>query len=304
MHVRVAYLKVVGRLPLPWRRRLESLPLHVFRRQHGRQTRRAWLSGPPYRPTHRRIIIDITSVCNLACTDCNRSCGSSQAPAREYMTPDQIRKFIAESVDQKRRWTAILVEGGEPTAHPQLDQIVHLLDEYKRRHSPWSWIQINTNGYSAVARGLASRVPPGVEVYSSDKRGPLQEHHCAFNVAPVDLPEYAGADFSQGCFQPTQYGLGLNRYGYYPHPACGGIDRVFGFDIGRKTLPTVDDDLGELFPRLCRYCGFFRVFNRAVQPDFYSGPSAAERARRGEQTASWKAAYERYRRARPSLNVY
>lgn len=304
MNVRVAYLKVVGPLPLAWRRRLESVPLHVFRRQHERQTRRAWLSGPPYRPTHQRIIIDITSACNLSCVDCNRSCASNQAPAREHMTPDQIRKFIAESVDQKRRWTAILVEGGEPTAHPQLDQIVQLLDDYKRKHSPWSWIQINTNGYSEAARRLASRVPAGVEVYSSDKRGPLQELHSAFNVAPVDLPEYAGADYSQGCFQPAQYGLGLNRYGYYPHPACGGIDRVFGFDIGRKTLPTPDDDMRDHFPRLCRYCGFFRVFNRAVQPDFNRSPTAAEVARRGELTASWQEAYRRYRSAPPSLKVY
>jgi hypothetical protein len=283
---------------------LESLPLHVFRRQHERQTRRAWLSGPPYRPSHERIIIDVTFVCNLGCTDCNRSCGSNQAPAREHMALDQIRKFIAESVEQKRRWTAILVEGGEPTAHPQLDGIVQLLDDYRRQHSPWSYIQINTNGYSKATRRLASRVPPGVEVYSSDKRSPLQEHHCAFNVAPVDLPEYAAADYSQGCFQPAQYGLGLNRYGYYPHPACGGIDRVFGFDIGRKTLPKPDDDMRELFPQLCRYCGFFRVFNRGVQPDFNTRPTAAELARRGEMTASWQEAYRRYRSAPPTLELY
>lgn len=304
MKVRVAYLNVVARLPLAWRRRLESLPLHVFRRQHERQTRRAWLSGPPYRPSHQRIIIDVTTACNLGCVDCNRSCAPNQAPAHAHMTVDQIRKFLAESVEQQRRWTAILVEGGEPTAHPHLDDILHLLDAYKRQHSPWSWIQINTNGYSEAARRLASRVPAGVEFYSSNKRGPLQELHCAFNVAPIDLPEFAGADYSQGCFQPTQYGLGLNRYGYYPHPACGGIDRVFGFDIGRKTLPTPDDDMREQFPQLCRYCGFFRVFNRAVQPDFLTRPTAAELARRGEMTASWQEAYSRYRSAPPSLTLY
>jgi hypothetical protein len=220
------------------------------------------------------------------------------------MTLNQIRKFVAESVDQKRRWTKILVEGGEPTAHPQLDDIVQLLNNYRRQYSPWSWIQINTNGYSEAARRLESRVPAGVDVHSSGKRDPLQDLHCAFNVAPVDLPEYAGADYSQGCFQPAHYGLGLNRYGYYPHPACGGIDRVFGFNIGRKTLPAPDDDMRDLFPRLCRYCGCFRVYNRAVQPDFNSSSPAAERARRGEMTASWQEAYRRYRSAPRSLELY
>ncbi len=304
MNIRGLYLRVAGRLPLAWRQRLESVPFHLFRRQHDRQSRRAWLSGPPYRPSHQRIIIDITSACNLGCVDCNRSCSATQAPACEHMTPSQIGKFLAESLDQKRRWRAILIEGGEPTMHPQFEEIVQLLDEYRRSHSPWSWIQINTNGYSESGRRLLARLPAGMDVYSSEKRGPLQEQHCAFNVAPVDLAEHAGADYSQGCFQPAHFGLGLTRHGYYPHPACGAIDRVFGFDIGRKTLPLPDDDLRDQFAQLCGYCGCFRVFNRNFQPEFNMRPSAAEIARRGEITSSWRNAYRRYRQAPPSLTLF
>jgi hypothetical protein len=220
------------------------------------------------------------------------------------MTPEQIRRFVAESLEQSRRWEGIQVEGGEPTLHPQFEEIIHILNEYRREHIPSAWIQINTNGYSDSGQRVLSRLPQGIDVYSSEKKGPLQDMHCAFNVAPVDLQEYADADFSQGCFQPAQFGLGLNRYGYYPHPTCGGIDRVFGFDIGRKNLPIVKDDLRDQFKQLCRYCGIFRVFSRRVHPHYDIRPTPEEAALRGQVSATWREAYRTYRDVPPSLSLY
>ena len=304
MSLRASYLHAIGRFPLHWRRRLESLPLHVFRFQHERECRRAWCSGPPYRPSHKRILIDITFACNLGCVDCNRSAGPEQAPAADFMTPEQIRRFVAESLEQNRRWEAIQIEGGEPTLHPQLEEIVAILDQYRRRHLPSAWIQINTNGYSNKEHCMLSCLPSGIDIYSSKKTGPLQESHCAFNVAPIDLAEYSGTDWSQGCFQPAQYGLGLNRYGYYPHPTCGGIDRVFGFDIGRKTLPQVEDELRDQFKQLCRYCGCFRSFSSRIYPEYDPYPSAAEKTLRGQVSPSWREAYRRYRENPPHLTLF
>jgi hypothetical protein len=304
MTIRASYLRMSGRLPKSWRTHLESLPLHVFRWQHERQCRQAWRSGPPYRPSHKCILIDITFACNLGCVDCNRSLGSVQAPSTEQMTPDQIRRFVAESIEQRRLWEGIQIEGGEPTLHPQLEEILDILNEYRRKCLPSAWIQINTNGLSDSSSQVLSHLPAGIDVYSSNKKGPFQELHCAFNVAPIDLPEYADVDFSQGCFQPAKYGLGLNRYGYYPHPACGSIDRVFGFDIGRKTLPRVQDDLRDQFAQLCGYCGCFRTFSRRAQAEYSLDPSPEERARRGQVTTSWREAYRRYREMPPSLSLY
>jgi hypothetical protein len=304
MSIRASYLRVSGQFPNSWRKRLESLPLHVFRWQHERQCRNAWRSGPPYKPSHNRILIDITFACNLGCVDCNRSLGRNQAPSAEQMTPDQIRRFIAESLAQRRRWEGIQIEGGEPTLHPQLEEIVDILDEYRRKHLASAWIQLNTNGLANSGSNVLSRLPAGIAVYSSDKKGPLQELHCAFNVAPVDLPEYEGIDYSQGCFQPAQFGLGLNRYGYYPHPACGCIDRVFGFNIGRKSLPPVQDNLRDQFSRLCGYCGCFRIFSRRARADYNLRLSPEESALRGQVSASWREAYRRYREMQPSLTLY
>lgn len=304
MSLRAWYMRAAGLLPTAWRRRLESLPLHVFRWHHEIHLRRAWRSGPPYRPSHRRIIIDITTDCNLGCVDCNRSCAPEQAPSREHMSLEQIERFVAESVAAERRWEAILIEGGEPALHPQFQEIVGIVEDYRRAHSPRTWIQVLTNGYSDYTRRILARLPKAWEVYSSEKRGRVQPGHLAFNVAPVDLPEFESADFSGGCMQPAHFGLGLTRHGYYPHPICGGIDRVFGFDVGRKSLPSVEDDLRDQFSRLCRYCGCFRLFNRACHPKFGLPPPPEEQALRGQMTASWLEAYGKYRESPPRLTLY
>jgi hypothetical protein len=141
-------------------------------------------------------------------------------------------------------------------------------------------------------------------VFISAKRGPEQASHCAFNLAPIDQPEMKGSDFSQGCFLPAREGLGLTRHGYYPHPVCGGIDRVFGFDIGRQSLPTREDDMREQFARLCPLCGLFRFFRSldSRRPDIL--PDSEEIALRGTLSPSWVRAYAAYRAQAPRLTSY
>ncbi len=299
------YLK----LPRGVRLAVERLPVRIFRWRHEREVRAAWRSGPPYRPSHRRIIIDITAACNLGCVNCNRSCGPDQAPAPEHMTVDQVERFIEESRQQNRHWDMIQIEGGEPTLHPHFLEIVRTLDRYASRDSRWTVIQVNTNGYSEHSRAILQQLPPAVTVYSSQKTQRVQIEHVTFNVAPVDAASHSDGCFSQGCFLPAMYGLGLTRYGYYPHPICGGIDRVFGMDIGRKTLPEPGNGLDEQFPQLCRYCGLFVHYNRAHNPDPHTQIAShktgeSKQPPPGAMTARWLAAYARYRTQPPHLILY
>jgi hypothetical protein len=295
------YLK----LPRGVRLAVERLPVRIFRRWHEREVRAVWRSGPPYRPSHRRIIIDITAACNLGCVDCNRSCGPDQAPAPEHMAVDQVERFIGESRRQNRHWDMIQIEGGEPTLHPQVLEIVRVLDRYVSRDSRGTIIQVNTNGYAECSRAILQQLPPSVTGYSSQKTQRVQGEHVPFNVAPVDVAEDSAVDFSQGCFLPSMYGLGLTRHGYYPHPICGAIDRVFGMDVGRKTLPEPGDGLHEQFPQLCRYCGLLHHYNRALNPNPPTQAGLQDtRYSPGTMTASWLDAYSRYRTQAPRLTPY
>jgi hypothetical protein len=302
MQLRTLYIKAGRWVPPGVVGLLESLPIHPFRLLYNVELRRAIQSGPPYRPSHKGVAIEITEMCNLNCVDCDRSCGEGQAPSDERMSVAQIGKFIGESVAAKRRWESIELEGGEPTLHPEFFSILSLLLKYRKEHSPWTNIKVFTNGYGDKVRQVISRLPFfGVDVLNSRKTSSVQAHHVAFNVAPCDLPEHRDTDFSQGCYMPVCRGLGLTKYGYYPHPVCGGIDRVFGFDIGRKTLPRNDDPMTEHFKKLCKFCGMF--FYRSRMPSDKEWPLPSQLAR-GQKTESWIAAYQRYQQKKPVLSCY
>jgi hypothetical protein len=291
---RKLYLRWADRLPWSCRHHLERLPWHLFGWAEKRCWRAAVRSGPPYAPSHRGILIDITTECNLGCQDCSRSCGAEQAPHTWHIDPGQIRELIRESLAAGRFWQEIQIEGGEPTLHPQLEEILGLLRDYRRKHSPHTLLRLVTNGLGPVSRELQRNPPAGIDLYCTSKTSPQQDGHIGFNVAPVDMPEFSGADFSEGCFLPARYGLGLTMGGYYPHPICGGIDRVFGFGIGRKSLPPLNDPMRDQFRQLCPFCGFFR-YSRDVRahPKMLS-PNARERDLRGKISPSWAAAYQRF----------
>lgn len=281
------YTNLSKHMPSWFRDHLEASLLNPIQLLERWEILQAERSGPPYRPSHRKIIIDVTSACDLRCVDCNRSCGEGQAVSNEHISIAQIEKFINESTIQGRMWEEIALEGGEPTLHPGLADIIELLLRYKRVFSPRTNLQVQTNGCGNIHRCIELLRRQGILVINTRKTSNSPQHSCAFNLAPCDEPGMEHADFSQGCFLPACYGIGLTRYGYYPHPVCGGIDRVFGFDIGRKSLPPAGDPMEEQFERLCRLCGFFLT------------------ARGGTgKSESWRKAYCRYQEREPEMMPY
>ena len=276
----------------------------------------------PFESHPRRIIIDITAACDLGCIDCNRSCGKDQAPSSEHMSPDQIRKFVGESLEQDRSWydegeptaveqngirirnrelryEGIRIEGGEPTLHPQLGEVLGILLDYKRHSAPSTNLVLCTNGHGERARRVLKEVPSELEICDSRKQARVTDLHCAFNMAPVDDRAFEGHDFSKGCWLPMLYGIGLTRHGYYPHPICAGIDRVLGLDIGLKKLPPSDHSWTEHYDRLCRYCGHYNRYAPAG-PIRYARPTREK----GKMSPFWQAAYARYQKERPVLSLY
>jgi len=248
--------------------------------------------GPKYKRAKDWIEIDITYACNLSCFNCNRSV--RQAPGGDRVTVEQIEKFLKESVDKGVMWRRVRLLGGEPTVHPQFFEIVALLTDYRRRHSPKMLLAVHTNGYGDKVGAVLDRLPPDIKVVSTAKTG-VRNLFYPFNLAPRDSGLHRWVDYSMGCRVPQHCGTGLNAYGYYPCAVAAGIDRVIGLDIGRKELPDRDDLMAEELRQLCQWCGNFRLggYNK------WEGLVDFE-----VMSSSWKDAYERYRTNRPKLTHY
>ncbi|MES9962265.1 MAG: radical SAM protein [Candidatus Sedimenticola sp. 20ELBAFRAG] len=258
-------------------------PLPMWRVRSG-ATR---ILGTQYKPDHDCIEIDITYACNLNCPNCNRSVNLKPA---DQMTPYQIGHFIQESIEQNRKWKRIRLLGGEPTAHPQLLDILNAFLDYKRNHSPRTLIEITTNGHGKKVEKILATIPEGVVITNTEKSSGAQDYFVTFNVAPMDLEEYENVDYSNGCEITAENGIGLTKYGYYPCAVAGGIDRIFGLGLGRQSLPEKGEDMHNELDQLCRYCGHFKRGNHTVSDSH-------------EISVTWRTEYAEFKQRQPALTT-
>jgi hypothetical protein len=245
-------------------------------------------TGPLYERTRFEIDLDITYACNLKCFGCNRCCGI--APSNDRLNLEQVRKFIRESTEMRAPWKIIGVAGGEPTLHPDFFQIIEELLAFKRSTSPEVIIALYTNKCGKRVNDVLERVGDGVVVWDSGKKSNRNVFQ-AMNLAPKDSTRYRFADFASGCWVTRDCGIVLSPYGYYQCAQAAAIDRVFGFDLGRKSLPALSDPMRDLMQALCGYCGFFKFLKpRMLDKDFLS--------------SSWRQACENYQVSKPRLSFY
>ena len=261
--------------------------IYIFWRIRPATTR---LLGPRYRRSRDRIDLDITWECNLKCYDCNRSC--QQAPTSEKMTLGQVRQFLEESRRRKVQWKKIQLIGGEPTLHPDFDRMLQLVLQFRENYSPATEIMVTSNGFGSRVNEALSRIPENVTVHNTQKTSRKHDDFIPYNLAPCDSPEYARADFSNACCVTRDAGIGLTPYGYYPCVGAGAIDRIFGFDCGRKTLPDPGDSMEAELTRFCSLCGFFRL---NYTSDVCGGSMMSE---------TWKKAYDSWNERKPVLTPY
>jgi hypothetical protein len=208
------------------------------------------------------------------------------------MSIGQIRQFLAESRGRQKKWRLIHVIGGEPTLHPQFLEIIDLLLDYRRSYSPDARIVVCTNGHGEYVQRMLSLLPPEIVVLNTAKESQVQPDFLTFNVAPMDSEAFADADYTNGCSIIKKCGFGMSPYGYYPCGLAGGIDRVFGFNLGRKSLPADNDNMHDELRKFCAVCG---VFKRTPERQPLLGPV---------MSPTWSKAYGRWAAKRPVLDRY
>lgn len=213
---------------------------------------------------NKRVVdLDITTKCNLTCSNCSRF--SNLTDTWVEMDMEDIHKFIEDNIEEGSALT-VKVIGGEPTVHPQINTILTLLDKFFH-------VVLVTNGVKHY------EPPVDICVENSAKWVGMEPEFHATCDAPRDNPKYENEDYSFGCDNATSCGSVYTKDGYYPCTIAGSIDRMLNLPKGPRhtTLgkPTLIDALEEtnrslVFNELCQYCGFYQRmgFKEAYNNDF------------------------------------
>jgi hypothetical protein len=207
------------------------------------------------------------------------------------MTLEQIEVFIQESIYKNVKWDRIHLIGGEPTLHPDFFKIIDALIAYRDTYSPSTKIGVGTNGCGKKVEKVIAAIPATVEILNTRKQVDDTHYFASFNVAPRDLERYRNADFRNACSVSHYAGSALTSSGFYPCGVGAGMDRIFGWNIGRQSLPDDSDDMLDMLETLCSHCGMFK---RNMEPPV-TQPT---------MSPTWVRAYEQYRNKAPILTRY
>lgn len=263
---------------------MKKIPLEHFRllRKH------VFSPGSARHNRNLRVIqIELTWLCNLHCFNCDRSC--RQAPTREYLAIEQLERFLTESIENGVRWKELRLLGGEPTLHPEFNQVIDKLRNYRDSHSPDTQIELRTNGHGDKVKSLIKALPSDIFVNNSAKESVVQAFK-PFNLAPCDQYYSFFFDYSNGCEITNRCGTSFGPYGFYPCGVAAGIDRIFGFNLGRKSLPDDNDEMRDLMQVFCALCGHFSNKRVITTKEKFS--------------KSWRMAYKKWHQKKPVLTRY
>lgn len=246
-------------------------------------------------PNLNKIEIDITYECNLNCISCNRSC--RQAPTKEFMSLEQIKKFVAESKDNEKKWELINILGGEPTLHKDFKTIIeYIVKEYILAYSHETVLQVVSNGVTDRSRQLLYEISDLENVYidyASFKDNNKVEYFTPFNLAPIDDDRYVNEDFSCACWVTSYCGLSLNSRGYFACSVVGGMERVMNKGLYISSLNNMTHEkLDQQLNLYCRYCGNYSDY--ASNNGGFIARSDKAPLKSELISKSWKIIYDEY----------
>ncbi len=198
-------------------------------------------------PNLNKVEIELTTNCNLMCKFCDRRC--SQAPAKENMSLEQIHNFINESIQLNYKWYSIGILGGEPTLHPDLEEIIHILRKYTLKFQICELFLV-TNNYGEEVTKNDKKIGKIIKVIKRPKTNNPKWFNNV-DLAPIDFSNNVHT-----CKITSECGLGLTTRGYSPCGPGAAVARVLDNDICIKSLYDVNQiSMQSILKKVCMYCG-------------------------------------------------
>ncbi|MEF2964963.1 radical SAM protein [Paenibacillus sp. M1] len=215
-------------------------------------------------PNIKKLEIDITHACSLACLNCDRGLSLMPGNKDTHMDVEQIRKLVSQSVALNHPWEQIRIMGGEATIHPDFEEIVRILFAYKEEHNPSLRLIVSSNGYTPVTKKKLMWLEENYPTIMIENTNKVDNYQKGFNIvhqAPCDLPKNKEHEYT-GCWTTEACGLGLNRAGFYCCAVGGAIDKFFKYNIGIKDLADATvENMSKMFNPLCSKCGRYEHLN-------------------------------------------
>lgn len=207
-------------------------------------------------PTRNIAEWNLTYRCDLRCRGCNHMViYPGHTPD---MTVADAEEFIRQARELNWQFTTILILGGEPTLHPDLDRFIELVHDFLQAPG---WLL--SNGYSEKAKAILAR-------YADDKRvqiiqrtikpdGSVTHLLQDYFLDPTDIGETR-----EPCVFHTAYparkamcGVSVDAKGYTVCPVGGAIDGVLKLGVRtRRLADLLDSEFADRQTKiLCSHCG-------------------------------------------------
>lgn len=203
-----------------------------------------------FTPTSGKAELHITYDCNLSCVNCNRF-SQVKVPHTPPMTVADVEEFFRQARELSYR-PDILIIGGEPTMHPNIDEIVRLSRQFTGEQG---LVQVWTNGRDQemvrhLRKAYNASVPEETFKAKSRTDFPWDDYY----ISPAD---YGIERFK--CWQHASEvcGISVDSGGYMPCAVGGMIDGVLKLGLRTKRLADLFDNEknAEITKRMCEHCG-------------------------------------------------
>ncbi len=197
------------------------------------------------------IQIEITNACHIGCSNCTRLVGHHKKPY--FMDLD----FVETAIDSLEGFKgAIGIMGGEPTLHPQFEEICKLLQRKKVTHKAGLW----TSGYKWETYKRLIKETFKWGVFYNDHSDPRQRHQpILIAIEEVIDDKELMWELIYNCWVHEFWSPSINPKGAFFCEATAALDLTFNGPGGYPVEPgwwnKTFEEFRDQVERYCPMCG-------------------------------------------------
>lgn len=202
------------------------------------------------------VQIDVTNLCNKSCSNCTRFCGHYTKDKIFFMSPEYYEKAVISFKD----FPAIVgMIGGEPTLHPQFEELCKILQKHIPKHKCGLWTNTTTQQFVKY-RDIINET---FGVFNLNNHIDTNSMHAPILTAIDDLDATSDQKkyFIDNCWVQLQWSATINPNGGFFCEVAGAFSMLFngpnGADIEanpgwwKKPISEFNDQINEY----CHSCG-------------------------------------------------